>query len=321
MVIGAGLSGIAAGRRCLSAGFDVVVVDKGRGVGGRMATRRIAGAVVDHGAQFFTVRTERFAAQVATWEATGLAHVWNHGFGPAPDGYPRYAARAGMASLVKDLARPLDVRTETLAFAVRPDRSGGRRWTVVIDDGSELHADAVVITTPVPQSLALVVTAGIELPDALATTDYDRTIALLAVLDRPPAVPAPGGVHSPGGIVSFVADNSAKGLGTVPSLTVHGAADWSLRSWDLDRDQVRCELEAAAAPWLATARIVESQMKRWRFATPQSIWPEPCWRATADDPSVAPLVLAGDAFAGPRVEGAYLSGCAAGQVVVDALSG
>jgi predicted NAD/FAD-dependent oxidoreductase len=53
--------------------------------------------------------------------------------------------------------------------------------------------------------------------------------------------------------------------------------------------------------------VLTSQLKRWRFATPRSIWPEPTW-SPADG---TPLVLAGDAFAGPKMEGAACSGLAA----------
>jgi renalase len=56
--------------------------------------------------------------------------------------------------------------------------------------------------------------------------------------------------------------------------------------------------------------VLEAQVKKWRFATPTAIWPEPCW--TAPD---APLVLAGDAFAGPKVEGAFNSGLAAAAAI------
>ena len=44
-VVGAGLSGLIAARDLASRGHTVVVVDKGRGVGGRLATRRIGDAV------------------------------------------------------------------------------------------------------------------------------------------------------------------------------------------------------------------------------------------------------------------------------------
>ena len=40
VVIGAGMSGIACARVLRAAGLPVRLIDKGRGVGGRMATRR-----------------------------------------------------------------------------------------------------------------------------------------------------------------------------------------------------------------------------------------------------------------------------------------
>jgi predicted NAD/FAD-dependent oxidoreductase len=68
-----------------------------------------------------------------------------------------------------------------------------------------------VVTTPLPQASALLADASIDLDERLMRTDYDRTIALLATLDRPPLIDAPGGVQRPNEDVSFVADNVAKG--------------------------------------------------------------------------------------------------------------
>ena len=64
IVVGAGLSGLSAARELSSRGHDVTVFDKGRGVGGRLATRRAGSAVFDHGAQFFTARSDEFQQQV-----------------------------------------------------------------------------------------------------------------------------------------------------------------------------------------------------------------------------------------------------------------
>jgi len=59
-VIGAGMAGIACARTLVQAGHRVTVFEKSRGAGGRMATRRSEFGGFDHGAQFFTVRDERF---------------------------------------------------------------------------------------------------------------------------------------------------------------------------------------------------------------------------------------------------------------------
>lgn len=304
-IVGAGIAGLVAAHELVDAGADVTLVDKGRSVGGRLATRRIGDARLDHGAQFFTVRTPAFQRRVDDWMDRGLVHVWNHGFVPgSDDGHPRYVATAGMNSLAKDLAVGLDIDTSTMAFTVRPIDDGPHRWHVVIDDASVRPADAVILTSPIPQSLALLVDSGVELEGPLLT-EYDRTIGLLVTLDGPPALPDTGGVQDADDVFSFIGDNRAKGVSAHEAVTFHANPQWSEAHWD-DDDQLLELLSVAAAPWLGSSSIVEAHVKKWRLATPRSLWPDPCW--TAADGSI---VLAGDAFAGPKVEGAHNSGLAA----------
>ncbi len=311
VVIGAGLAGLVAARELARAGVGVVVVDKGRSPGGRLATRRIGAARLDHGAQFFTVRTPAFQARVDDWSARGLVNVWTNGF-DGDDGHPRYVAVEGMTALAKDLATGIDVEYSTMAFAVRAAGTDvAHRWDVVIDDASRRAADVVIVTCPLPQAFALLVDTGIDLEQGPFRTDYDRTIGLLAVLDGPSAVPAPGGVQAADSTFSFVADNQAKGVSAVPAVTLHANPEWSEQHWSLADEVLLDRLEAAARPWLGSAHVVERQLKKWRFATPRQIFPEPVWRS--DDGTI---ILAGDAFAGPRVEGAHNSGLAAAHAVL-----
>jgi len=51
VVIGAGLAGLMSAQQLQESGHDVVVLDKGKSPGGRLATRRIGDATLDHGAQ------------------------------------------------------------------------------------------------------------------------------------------------------------------------------------------------------------------------------------------------------------------------------
>jgi renalase len=307
VIVGAGMSGLVAANELQAAGVEVAVVDKGRSPGGRLATRRIGTATLDHGAQFFTVRTPAFQHRVDDWIERGLVTVWSHGFG-SPEVHPRFVAPAGMNSLAKDLAAGLDVSCASRAVSVRPS---GSRWQVVIEDGAVRVADRVVVTTPLPQASALLADAAIDLDDQLMRTDYDRTIALLATLDRPPRIDPPGGVQRPNDDVSFVADNVAKGVSATPALTLHASASWSEAHWERDTADLVASLVDLAGTWLGDAAVGQTLIKKWRYATPRTSWPDRCWVSGGGD-----IVLAGDAFDGPRIEAAHNSGLAAAQTLL-----
>ena len=304
VVVGAGLSGLVAARQLVAAGHTVTVLEKASVVGGRLATAHLGGATLDSGAQFFTVRSEAFAAMTDAWQRAGIVREWTRGFTDPPDGYPRYAAQGGMATLAAHLAEGLDVRVATMCFAVK---RAGPGWTVALDDGTSVDAEGLVLTCPVIQSASLLMTAEVPVPETLRRTDYDRTIALLVVLDRDGAVPEPGAVQQPGDGFSFVADNRRKGISALPALTLHLDHEQSVVHWDDARPALQTWLLEAARPWFGAASVVDATVRRWRFAGPQTCWPEPCWQPDGG----ARVVLAGDAFAGPKVEGAALSGLAA----------
>lgn len=60
IVIGAGMAGLTCAQQLKQAGLDVTIVEKSAGVGGRMATRRLQGTWVDHGAQLLSVKSDSF---------------------------------------------------------------------------------------------------------------------------------------------------------------------------------------------------------------------------------------------------------------------
>jgi predicted NAD/FAD-dependent oxidoreductase len=305
VIVGAGIAGLMAAQSLVKNGHDVVVVDKGRSPGGRLATRRIDDATLDHGAQFFTVRDSLFESHVSEWITSGVVTEWCRGFDSTAqnnDGFPRYRGVRGMTDIAKHLAQGLNIRFNTLAFSIV--RGTTSKWQVNIDDGSALSADAIIVTCPLPQTYALLVTADIELPESMRRTEYDRTICLLAVLNQSSAVAKPGGLQNPDETFSFIADNAIKGISSAVALTLHTNPQFSLDHWDDQLEDVQQLLLKRAEPWIGGATVQTSQIKKWRLATPLTIWPERYW---ANDM----IVLAGDAFGGPKIEGAALSGLAA----------
>lgn len=320
VIIGAGVAGLTAARR-LAESYDVIVLDKGRGVGGRLATRRIGDATFDHGAQFITTHTAEFAEVVAQWVDDGVAVPWFRGrIGPHgatdADGHGRFRGVRSMNAIAKDLAVGLDVRTATLVASVRRERDA---WTVTIDDGSALEADAIIMTAPVPQTLALLAAGDVEVAsdemEALTAIAYDPCLALMAVLDGPSGLAAPGAVDPSAGPIDWMADNHVKGVSAVPAVTIHATAEFSRSHWDATDDDIAEELLGAAA---LDANVVPGarSIQRWRYARPSVEHPERC--LVIDGPR--PLVCAGDAFGGAKVEGAALSGAAAARAIEAALA-
>jgi renalase len=323
LIVGAGLAGLQAARVLAAAGIHTILLEKGSRPGGRMATVALSSplgaALADEGAQYFTVRDAAFRQEVGAWLAAGIARQWSRGFvtpdGSAfPDGYPRYCGATGMAAIPEYLAAGLDIRLDSEVTGI----SFEGRWRLVLAGGERLEAGALLLTAPVPQSLALLAAAGIPLPPeeaaVLARIDYDPCLALTAVLAGPSRMPAPGGLWPGGARIYWMADNHQKGISPLPAVTIHATPEYSREHFEDERDAILAELVAGADPWLG-GDVLASRLRRWRYSIPLQLYPARTLLLRA--PGL--FAFAGDAFAGPRVEGAALSGIAAGAALAAAL--
>ena len=316
VVVGAGISGLVAARELQAAGWRVMVLDKGRRVGGRMATRRIGSGTFDHGAQFFTVRSERFGRLVDEWLARDVVREWTRGFAGVEgklnyDGHPRYRGSEGMTSVPKYLARGLDVRTGQAVVEVN---AGERVWEVRTEFGTQETGTALLLTAPVPQSVALVGSGDFALPvearRRLERISYDPCLALMALIDGSTGVPEPGGVQIKGEPLDWIGDNQRKGISEAPGITIHAGPRWSREHFEADEAEITASLLRATEIQLGfnlVPRVVETSLTRWRYSWVTRSHPEPYLLAS----ETPPLLFAGDAFGGAKVEGAALSGLAA----------
>ena len=318
LIIGAGLAGLSAANDLQQAGHQVLVVDKGRGLGGRLAGRRIGDATFDHGAQFMTAREPRFKAAMADWVATGVAEEWYSSYPGQPNGHPRYRGVPTMTAVAKHLAIGLDIMRATRVVTVSRQQTG---WLAELDNGNRVSADKLLITSPVPQTLELL--KGINIPAdkyaRLEHIEYESCIAVMAILDGPTAIEAPGAIALEEGPIAWISDNLQKGVSTVPAVTIHGSGEFSAEHIDHDRTQIGQQLIDAAAQYLGSAQVTEYQVHGWRYSKPSIVDPDPCL-LLSHGTDLPPLAVAGDAFAGPRFEGAVQSGWAAAKMLMDAHS-
>lgn len=314
LIIGAGICGLIAADMLQRAGVKAIVLDKGRGVGGRLATRRIQNGTFDHGAQYFTVRDPRFYNIVEEWMAAGIVREWARFFhtpaGPCDsDAEPRYYGVGGMTAIAKYLARNLDVHLNEQVAKLSPN---SKVWYVETVNGKTYQADAVVLTPPVPQSLELARKSGIVIPikekRMLEAVSYLPCLGVMALLEHTSKIPEPGGLWLYGSSVLWVGDNQKKGVSQVPAVTIHATPAFSRTYWDSDDAAIANALIESAAEWLG-GKVLYAEVKRWRYSAPDAFVPAPFLALNAP----LPLVFAGDAFVSPCVEGAVLSGIAAAE--------
>ncbi|MBD3335048.1 MAG: NAD(P)-binding protein [Candidatus Eisenbacteria bacterium] len=302
------MAGLTAAVELHRAGHAVLVVDKGRGVGGRLASRRIGEATCDHGAQFITGKEPRFAAALAEWAEAGVVEEW---YRNRDDENPRWRGKPAMTAIAKHLGRDLNLVVGERLEALRGDADG---WIGSGGGRDVVCAGAALLTPPVPQSLALLDAGGVSLPgDArakLAAIEYEPCLAVMAVLDGPSGIPAPGGMAPAEGPMAWIADNQAKGVSRRPAVTIHATAAFSREHWDRDRKETGGMLLQAAAAWLSS-RPTEFQVHGWLYSTPRRVAESRCLVLNQRPP----LLMAGDAFGGPGIEGAALSGWAAAETL------
>lgn len=342
-VVGAGMAGIACARTLVQAGCQVTLIEKSRGFGGRMATRRTEFGGFDHGAQYFTARDSRFArvllnAQdvVRPWSVSTVRILDELGHVLAsapPPKEPHYVVKPGMNALVGHWAEPLayperfgglNARTLLQHRVVRIERDAldGTKWQLRTDDlsvdgeaGQEVLGgfDQVVLAMPHPQAADLLKASSLApaFQKRLAEVSVAPCWTLMVAF---PNASQPGmksfGPHwnaarSTHHRISWLAREGSKpGRGSIERWTVHASPEWSTRHLEDSEDRVQAKLLKAFAEVTGIrATPAHAVVHRWRYAQTQT----PLGQSHLFD-EASGLGLCGDWCLGHRVEDAFVSG-------------
>lgn len=317
-IIGAGISGLIAARHLSDNNQSVLVIDKARGVGGRMATRRKDDAIWDHGAQFIRFHHPENFKELPRWQTETL-QPWFEQL-QSPEGLigdvaTRWKCQKGMTGLPKLLAEGLNVHLSTRIMELKRNDAS---WLLQSESGDMFQVEKLLITAPGPQTVALLETLANVDSDALnriQKIQYDPCLALLIRLKDPSNLPASGFLQlKDHPVLSCLADNQQKVISPVPSITLHATPEWSLAQFDTDETTVIGAMLEASKPYLGECEVMSSQLMRWRYSqavdNKETSPDQKPFCIVQNNPA---LVVAGDALAGSRVEGAMQSGLAAAE--------
>jgi hypothetical protein len=348
-VVGAGLAGLACARALADRGVEVTVFDKGRSVGGRLATRRIPPHTFDLGAQYFTARDERFARQVRAWSEAGVCASWG-GRIVALDGdrgtvrpvepVERLVGTPDMSALSRAMATDLDVRTghrveritrlgDHLVLSGTTAPTGVTLPPATADAlaPAELGSyDTVVLCVPSNQAAPLLDalsprlarearSAPLEPCFAVGFVAGDADEAALRALAFDGAFIGREGEAVSSLLTWAARDSSKPGRPPGERWVLHASSVWSRASFDLPESEVTDELigELARLFDLGRLRPALTCVRRWSLAKA----PTPLDRGALFDEE-ARVGLGGDWACGGRIEGAFLSGLELADRVLDA---
>ena len=320
-VVGGGISGIACASALHASGVDVVVFDRGKRLGGRMASRRIRdsglpydGRVVDLGASYFTASDPRFVEVVRDWIGRGLAREWTDKFAvldPGSDpvikiGPMRFGAAGGLRSLVEDLAADLpNVLFPQEVSSVERSPTG-----VLIDD---VEVDIAVLAMPDAQLRDLLAATDPAL-GALTTPTWDPVLALVAAYETRTWGDLDGAFVNQSAVLSFIADDGRRRGDDAPVLVAHSGSVLAARFLD---DPAR-----AIPLMLAELRSVMGlqvdpewvEIKRWSLARPRKMLDGPFYFDGR-------IGMCGDGWGSvSRIETAWSSGDLLGRRIAVALN-
>jgi predicted NAD/FAD-dependent oxidoreductase len=320
----------------MQAGHQVSLFEKSARPGGRMATRSSPFGSFDHGAQYFTVRDQRFALALQTvpelckpWSANTVRVLDEHGRVAAaglPAREPHWVPTPGMNALAAAWAEPLakagSLKLETRVTRLERDASQVHHWTLhtvgpETDNGHRREAlsgfDAVVLALPAWQARELLLNS--ELADTMAQEIGAVEVApcWTLMLAFPNAMqpafstlgPQWNAARSTHHRIAWLARESSKpGREPIERWTVQASAAWSREHFNDDPLRVQAKLCKAFSE-VTGIRAEPTHVDSHRWAYAQTV--KPLGKSHLWDPRVR-LGACGDWCTGHRVEDAFLSG-------------
>lgn len=313
-IIGAGLSGLVAARELCKCS-EVIIFEKSRGFGGRMATRYEKGFEFDHGAQFFTARSSEFQAYLEPMVDRGIVAAWHARFAELDndkvaatrdwDGtFPHYVGAPRMNAIGHFLADGLAIRRNTTVAQLDRATDG---WSLADSEDNALGTfDWVISSMPAAQTAALAPVDS-TLRRAAEGARMRSCFALMLGFAQPLSLPWQAALVR-GADISWVSVNSSKPGRPEPfALVVHSTNAYADAHIDEDLDVVREHLlaEISSVIGIDCSAVAVCRLQRWRYANVDEQAGAPFFVDAGSQ-----LAACGDWFRRGRVEAAFTSGFA-----------
>lgn len=320
-IVGAGVSGLAAGRTLAKAGIESVIYEKSRGPGGRLSTRRVGDFVFDTGATSIAPRgLEIESYMLQHLDTTELVEVVKPIYthvnlrprvgDPTKNKVPRYTYRRGNNHLAKMLAEGLNLKLNTIVDQLK--RFNG---TFEIEGD---RFNSVILTPPIPQTSLLLWSLGESRP--VANVRYRSCLSIMLGYDQPlPETPYHALIdleqRHP---LTWVSLESVKSPDRAPAgksaVLLQMSPTYSQVHYQTDDEHLLKDV----LPWVVQllgpefAAPVAVDTKRWKYSQPETAAVFGSVNRNHNG-----VILAGDGLSAGRVERAFESGVMAADLIIN----
>ncbi|GAB4166544.1 MAG: hypothetical protein Tsb006_5880 [Rickettsiaceae bacterium] len=275
-IIGAGISGLSLANMLIGLA-NVRVFEKSRGFGGRIATRYSENFEFDHGAQFFTIKTDKFKKFMQPLLDKGVVDVWKAKFVEINannithktewnSNYPHYVGVPRMNMVCKHLAHSLDITLET--EVKRIERLGEYKWQLFNSNNDVLGKfDWVISSIPSFQAHKL-------LPSEFAYHDYLKSVKMLGCYSLMLGFENRLDIEWDAALVknsniSWISHNSSKpGRKTLNSIVALTSNKWAEENMEASIDSVKADMLETLLHIIKYKKdnLIRCEIHRWRYA-------------------------------------------------------
>lgn len=307
LIIGAGISGLTAALNLKKMGKTVAVFDKGNGVGGRTATRRVSVGDVeyafDYGCSEFQISDPRAVEWFSHLQSVPEFPLIKRG----SDGL---YFEHGMRSLAEWMAGELTDNAEENRLFKRTKITSvefeEHQWIVSNGDAS-WQGQHLIITTPAPQAVELLKNSSVNdsIVHDLKSIRYQPSWVVLTTFEQQiPADLLSEFIHFDPDLVSVV-DNYRRGVSEGFACNFHFANSWSRDYLEATCDQVEHDFIRRWNRKMSAFPLQTLKAHRWRYAFP--IVDGAMGQAVLADNDHR-FLYGSDALISPSIEGAVLAG-------------
>ena len=304
IIIGSGIAGLSAANYLSSKNFNVTVLDKGKYPGGRISTRRGKDFIFNHGAQFFTAKSNEFKKICNRAVNDNVLVNW------VESKKNRFIGNPDMREFSIWLSKNLSIYQDTVV-----ERLEYNDQFIVYTDNKKFICDGLIITAPSFQTASLIKNLDQNICKLIEKVEYFPCwCVMLSIKD----LSLKNFNIDEKSIFNWIVseNNKIKNQLNHNCLTIHTNERFSVENLDKTKEVILDKIvqEFTEIYQVKTQDIIYKNIHKWRYAKVKKPFPQ-------EDSKISkkiPFGIAGDWCPpsqdkhynanGQRVEDAYLSG-------------